>query len=90
MGTEKTIGWFHNVSDVFGIGADRSYCNTETEPSPHAFVGSERVKQWQETLQILRRLEDLTRAGREVALATVVRIEWSSYRRPGAKLLIDA
>ncbi len=90
MGTENTIDWFYNVLDVFGISADRSYYNTETGRSPYAFVGSERVKQWQETLQILRRLEDLTRAGREVALATVVRIEGSSYRRPGAKLLIDA
>ncbi len=48
------------------------------------------MKQWQETLQILRRLEDVTRAGRDMALATVVRIEGSSYRRPGAKLLIEA
>ncbi len=48
------------------------------------------MKQWQETLQILRRLEELTSAGRDVTLATVVRIEGSSYRRPGAKLLIEA
>ena len=48
------------------------------------------MKQWQETLQILQRLEDLTKAGRDVALATVVHIEGSSYRRPGAKLLIEA
>lgn len=47
------------------------------------------MKQWQETAQVLRRLDGLAAAGRRAALATVVRIEGSSYRRPGAKLLIE-
>ena len=44
------------------------------------------MKQWQETSQILERVE---RGTRPLALATVVKIEGSSYRRPGAKLLIE-
>ena len=44
------------------------------------------MKQWQETLQILERVE---RSDQPIALATIVRIEGSSYRRPGAKLLIE-
>ena len=44
------------------------------------------MKQWQETSQILERVE---RSNQPLALATVVKIEGSSYRRPGAKLLID-
>ena len=44
------------------------------------------MKQWQETSQILERV---ARGSRPLALATVVKIEGSSYRRPGAKLLIE-
>ena len=44
------------------------------------------MKQWQETSEILERVE---RDNQPLALATVVKIEGSSYRRPGAKLLID-
>ena len=44
------------------------------------------MKQWQETSQILERV---ARGNRPLALATVVKIEGSSYRRPGAKLLIE-
>ena len=44
------------------------------------------MKQWQETSEILERVE---RSNQPLALATVVEIEGSSYRRPGAKLLID-
>ncbi len=44
------------------------------------------MKQWQETSQILERVE---RDNQPLALATVVKIEGSSYRRPGAKLLIE-
>ncbi len=44
------------------------------------------MKQWQETSQILERVK---RSNQPLALATVVKIEGSSYRRPGAKLLID-
>ena len=46
------------------------------------------MKHWQETAAILERLSSLpgdTRA----ALATVVRISGSAYRRPGAKLLVE-
>lgn len=47
------------------------------------------MKHWQETAKILDRLGELGRAGRSAALATVTRIEGSTYRRPGAKLLIE-
>ncbi len=48
------------------------------------------MKQWQETSQIVRRLAVIRGTGEPVALATVVEIAGSSYRRPGAKLLIEA
>ena len=44
------------------------------------------MKQWQETSLILERV---MRDSRRIALATVVRIDGSSYRRVGAKLLIE-
>ncbi len=44
------------------------------------------MKQWQETSQILERVAG---GSQPLALATVVKIEGSSYRRPGAKLLIE-
>ncbi len=44
------------------------------------------MKQWQETSQILERV---ALGNQPLALATVVKIEGSSYRRPGAKLLIE-
>ena len=44
------------------------------------------MKQWQETSEILEHVE---RSNQPLALATVVKIEGSSYRRSGAKLLID-
>jgi xanthine dehydrogenase accessory factor len=44
---------------------------------------------WKETAELLARLDELARAGRRAALATVVRIEGSAYRRPGAKLLVE-
>jgi len=47
------------------------------------------VKHWKETSDILSRLVLLAEAGRKAALATVVRIEGSAYRRPGAKFLVD-
>ena len=43
------------------------------------------MKRWRETAAILERVQLLDRA----ALATVVRITGSSYRRPGAKFLIE-
>ncbi len=48
------------------------------------------MKHWQETREILRRLAEAVAAERAVAVATVVHIEGSAYRRPGAKLLIEA
>ncbi len=44
------------------------------------------MKQWQETSQILGHV---AASSRPLALATVIKIEGSSYRRPGAKLLIE-
>lgn len=45
------------------------------------------MNHWKETAEILSRLAGL--AGRRAALATVVRIAGSGYRRPGAKFLIE-
>jgi xanthine/CO dehydrogenase XdhC/CoxF family maturation factor len=47
------------------------------------------VKHWVETAAILDRLSRLVAEGNCAALATVVRISGSAYRRPGAKLLIE-
>jgi xanthine dehydrogenase accessory factor len=44
---------------------------------------------WKETSDIARRLSDLSARGCEAALATVVHVSGSAYRRPGAKLLIE-
>ena len=47
------------------------------------------MKHWFETAAILDRLAQLVEGGHCAALATVVRISGSAYRRPGAKLLIE-
>ena len=47
------------------------------------------MKHWQETSQIVGRVAELAVAGRPAAMATVVRIDGSAYRRPGAKLLVE-
>lgn len=47
------------------------------------------MKHWQETTRIFDRIAALAGAGERATLATVVRIAGSSYRRPGAKLLIE-
>ena len=47
------------------------------------------MKHWRETTEIVERVFALVSAGRRAALATVIRIEGSSYRRPGAKFLIE-
>ena len=47
------------------------------------------MKHWVETTAILDRLSKLIGAGHSAALATVVRISGSAYRRPGAKLLVE-
>jgi len=46
------------------------------------------MKHWQETLDVARRIAG-SAAGQKLAVATVVHIEGSAYRRPGAKLLIE-
>lgn len=46
------------------------------------------MKQWQETLEILQRVAALTAAGQQSAVACVVQIAGSAYRRPGARFLI--
>ena len=46
------------------------------------------MNHWKETAEILSRLAELKAAGRRAALATVVHIVGSAYRRPGAKFLI--
>jgi xanthine dehydrogenase accessory factor len=48
------------------------------------------MNHWKETAEILSRLAELKAAGRRAALATVVHIVGSAYRRPGAKFLIEA
>src|SRR5260370_38748446 len=47
------------------------------------------MNHWKETAEILARLAELRAAGRRAALATVVEIVGSAYRRPGAKFLIE-
>jgi xanthine dehydrogenase accessory factor len=47
------------------------------------------MNHWKETAEILARLAELNEAGRRAALATVVHIVGSAYRRPGAKFLIE-
>jgi xanthine dehydrogenase accessory factor len=47
------------------------------------------MKHWQETSRILQLLGQLAEQGRSAALATVVHIEGSAYRRPGAKMLVQ-
>ena len=47
------------------------------------------MKHWQETDHILRRLAHVARNGNRAAIAHVVNVDGSAYRRPGAKLLIE-
>jgi len=47
------------------------------------------MKHWRETQEIVERVVALAADGRRAAIATVVQIEGSSYRRPGARLLIQ-
>ena len=47
------------------------------------------MKHWRETTEIVVRILRLASLGRPAALATVVDITGSAYRRPGAKFLIE-
>ena len=47
------------------------------------------VKHWKETSEILGRIVAEGDAGRRAAVATVVRIQGSAYRRPGARFLVE-
>lgn len=48
------------------------------------------MKHWQETAEILAQVAGQARAGQGAAIATLVRIRGSAYRRPGAKFLVGA
>src|SRR4051794_17768801 len=63
-------------------------------PPPPGGIVESRIRgrgmnHWKETAEILSRLAELGEAGRRAALATVVHIVGSAYRRPGAKFLIE-
>src|SRR5215831_13541287 len=47
------------------------------------------MKHWKETAEILARAARVAEAGGRAAVAMVVRIEGSAYRRPGAKFLVE-
>jgi xanthine dehydrogenase accessory factor len=47
------------------------------------------MNHWKETAEVFSRLAELKAAGRRAALATVVSIAGSAYRRRGAKFLIE-
>lgn len=47
------------------------------------------MKHWKETAEILNRVARLAETGGRAAIATVVRIQGSAYRRPGAKFLVE-
>ncbi len=47
------------------------------------------MKHWQETAAILHRTSRLAERGARAALATVVRISGSAYRRPGVRFLVE-
>jgi xanthine dehydrogenase accessory factor len=46
------------------------------------------VTDWQETAKVVERIVRLAEVGQRGAVATVVRIQGSAYRRPGAKFLV--
>jgi xanthine dehydrogenase accessory factor len=46
------------------------------------------VKRWAETREVMERLADLRAEGKRAAIATVVQVVGSAYRREGAKLLV--
>src|SRR5258708_977672 len=48
------------------------------------------MKHWKESAAIFSRLHTLLQLGRSAELVTLVRVEGSSYRRPGARVLFEA
>lgn len=52
-------------------------------------TSGDKLKQWRETGAVFERAARLAESARAGAVATVVRIEGSAYRRPGAKLLVE-
>ena len=42
-----------------------------------------------ELMLILAKLSEFLKSGESIALATVVHVEGSAYRRPGERMLID-
>ncbi len=46
------------------------------------------MKYWQETYQVFSEMARLAAAGRNSALAEIIKLEGSAYRQPGAKLLV--
>lgn len=47
------------------------------------------MKRWRETAAVFERAARLAAAGERAAMATVLRIDGSAYRRPGAKFLVE-
>jgi len=47
------------------------------------------MKHWRETAQVVDRALELASLGRRAAIATVVRVTGSAYRRAGAKFLVQ-
>ncbi len=47
------------------------------------------MKRWKETAEVFGSVARLPETGRRAALATVVHIDGSAYRRPGAKFLVE-
>ncbi len=47
------------------------------------------MKHWKEAVEVLGRIVAAAQAGRRAALATVLRIQGSAYRRPGARFLVE-
>src|SRR5215510_14039373 len=66
--------------ELQAAGLDRRLPGSRKEPD---------MKHWRETQEIVERAVALAADGRRAAIATVVRIEGSAYRRPCARLLIQ-
>lgn len=47
------------------------------------------MKHWRETAEVVARAIELAAIGRRAAIATVIRVIGSAYRRPGAKFLVE-